>query len=348
MGDYVDELNNVMPAPGNGRPKRARIDKEGNFVAGGNVYAYNTVISPPIRYNISSDSIKKWGAVGDGVTDDTNAIVLALANVDCIYFPSGTYLVTSALAISTGKKIEGCNATINSTATPVLTLNNSSQVTGINFTYTGADAANGTGVVFSGTTGRLQNCTVTAPKGAVVSSGASRLVDCTFTSTVQNLKLETGAFQSVIDSCKFFITGAIVVTSMVELDGCDDNSFNNCVWQSSNGATATHGVLLNVNASNNYIQAADFRSTTGTITNRITDNGNSNIVIAATFTNSAMISTTQLALNTVAGPTITAGAGPPASTPPNGSVYFRTNAATADEALYMRIGGAWVALDGAP
>jgi hypothetical protein len=49
-----------------------------------------------------------------------------------------------------------------------------------------------------------------------------------------------------------------------------------------------------------------------------------------------------------AAPTLTSGAGAPTATEPNGSIYLRTNAATADEAVYARIGGAWVALDGAP
>lgn len=47
-------------------------------------------------------------------------------------------------------------------------------------------------------------------------------------------------------------------------------------------------------------------------------------------------------------PTITAGSGAPGSTEPNGSVYLRTNAGSADESIYSRIGGAWVAIDGAP
>lgn len=41
MGDILDERGNIMPMPGNGRAKRARIDREGNLVAGGKVYAYD-------------------------------------------------------------------------------------------------------------------------------------------------------------------------------------------------------------------------------------------------------------------------------------------------------------------
>ncbi len=49
-----------------------------------------------------------------------------------------------------------------------------------------------------------------------------------------------------------------------------------------------------------------------------------------------------------AAPTLTSGSGAPTATEPNGSIYLRTDAATADEAVYSRIAGAWVALDGAP
>lgn len=45
-------------------------------------------------------------------------------------------------------------------------------------------------------------------------------------------------------------------------------------------------------------------------------------------------------------PTITSGAGVPASTPPNGSLYMRTDGANGDDSLYMRIAGAWVAIKG--
>jgi hypothetical protein len=49
-----------------------------------------------------------------------------------------------------------------------------------------------------------------------------------------------------------------------------------------------------------------------------------------------------------AAPTLTSGSGAPTATEPNGSIYLRTDAANADQAVYSRIGGAWVALDGAP
>lgn len=47
-------------------------------------------------------------------------------------------------------------------------------------------------------------------------------------------------------------------------------------------------------------------------------------------------------------PTLTSGAGVPSAAEPDGSLYLRTDGSTADDSLYQRIGGAWVARDGAP
>ena len=43
-------------------------------------------------------------------------------------------------------------------------------------------------------------------------------------------------------------------------------------------------------------------------------------------------------------PTLTSGSGAPSATETNGSVYMRTDGSNGDDSLYMRIGGAWVAM----
>ena len=47
-------------------------------------------------------------------------------------------------------------------------------------------------------------------------------------------------------------------------------------------------------------------------------------------------------------PTITSGSGAPTAVEPNGSIYLRTNATNADDAIYAMIGSSWTAIDGAP
>ena len=66
------------------------------------------------------------------------------------------------------------------------------------------------------------------------------------------------------------------------------------------------------------------------------------------------ISTVGIGIKSIAGEldadtaTINAGAGVPTATEPDGSIYTRTDAASAAEAVYARIGAAWVAIDGLP
>jgi len=53
-------------------------------------------------------SVKDFGAVGDGVTDDTAAINAALAASDNVFVPAGVYSVTSTIVVGTsGKRLVG-------------------------------------------------------------------------------------------------------------------------------------------------------------------------------------------------------------------------------------------------
>ena len=52
-------------------------------------------------------SIRDFGAVGDGINDDTLAIASALQSHNAIYIPVGTYRVTNTIQIGFGKHIHG-------------------------------------------------------------------------------------------------------------------------------------------------------------------------------------------------------------------------------------------------
>lgn len=63
----------------------------------------------------TSNSVKDFGAKGDGVTDDTIAFQTALAENNSVYVPNGTYLITDTLDISYKKSLfsdDGQRATI--------------------------------------------------------------------------------------------------------------------------------------------------------------------------------------------------------------------------------------------
>lgn len=78
------------------------------------------------RLHDTAVSVKWFGAVGDGITDDTNAIKAAVAYakatalVKCITFPTGNYKVSDTIQVhgnfNQGVELRGDKATITSTA----------------------------------------------------------------------------------------------------------------------------------------------------------------------------------------------------------------------------------------
>jgi len=73
----------------------------------------------------TGSNVKYYGAVGDGVADDTEAIVEAIeANRrGCVYFPPGTYLITSTIDIIDHVQIRGCEhrfTVIRSSVSPAI------------------------------------------------------------------------------------------------------------------------------------------------------------------------------------------------------------------------------------
>ena len=58
---------------------------------------------------INGNDVRFFGAVGDGVTDDTTAFVNAIAANACIFVPAGTWRLTSGINVPTGKCIKGVN-----------------------------------------------------------------------------------------------------------------------------------------------------------------------------------------------------------------------------------------------
>ncbi len=53
-------------------------------------------------------SAKDFGAVGDGLADDTQAIQKALQSHDAVFLPSGNYLISSTINLAARKSLTGC------------------------------------------------------------------------------------------------------------------------------------------------------------------------------------------------------------------------------------------------
>lgn len=90
MGDIIDERGNKMPVPGNGRAKRARIDREGNLVAGGDSYYYEadntrtsirSRLAPATGWDITTVGATKAQAINASTITATDGNIQQLAAV---------------------------------------------------------------------------------------------------------------------------------------------------------------------------------------------------------------------------------------------------------------------------
>jgi hypothetical protein len=84
-----------LPINQGGDTKRAAISQLGFAQAG--VGAQNRTIQNKLRDTVS---VKDFGAVGDGVTDDTAAIQSAISAADEVWFPEGNYKVTASINVN--------------------------------------------------------------------------------------------------------------------------------------------------------------------------------------------------------------------------------------------------------
>ena len=78
--------------------------------------AVSTTVQSKLRESVS---VKDFGAVGDGVTDDTTAIAAAVAAVPTggiVLFPPATYLVSTVNVTGKSVVLSGYGSTINSTS----------------------------------------------------------------------------------------------------------------------------------------------------------------------------------------------------------------------------------------
>ncbi|UOF80255.1 tail spike protein [Caudoviricetes sp.] len=93
------------------------VNSKGQITSAVNLPFTGTTYTAPFTGSVTRTSTSKWsdtvsvkdfGAVGNGTTDDTAAILAAIATGRCVYFPAGNYLITNALTLSTtGQKLFG-------------------------------------------------------------------------------------------------------------------------------------------------------------------------------------------------------------------------------------------------
>tara|TARA_R110002124_G_scaffold287365_1_gene474116 strand:- start:47425 stop:49452 length:2028 start_codon:yes stop_codon:yes gene_type:complete len=115
--DHENTANNELPAKAIRAGKALGFDGNGDPIA---VELTNAAAAPNFTAQgfgamtrSSSDkhsdliSIKDFGAIGDGLTDDTIAVQQALSAHGAVYIPEGTYLITSTISLNEGQSLRG-------------------------------------------------------------------------------------------------------------------------------------------------------------------------------------------------------------------------------------------------
>lgn len=138
------ETNNVFVIKSSSGEHLMQIDDNGNVnVPFGAVTVGETTTTGAVKaYGgiIDSENVKYYGALGDGTTDDTAAIIAAATNSSIVYIPPGTYKVSSTFQITkSNTKFYGAKGTYidvaNNTGVYIYTATNI-VMDGITFTGT--------------------------------------------------------------------------------------------------------------------------------------------------------------------------------------------------------------------
>lgn len=267
--------------------------------------------------------VRDFGAAGDGVTNDTAAIAAALASVPStggdVYFPPGTYQITSSLTPQSKTKIhgEGAGSIINDATGNIslidITNVDDIEISSIALSGSGVIPVAGRGAIFSGNGGservRIENVYITGAGTCGIS-----LEDCIEVDIVGNTirsSLENG-IQIVGDNVRITIMGNTIVSSgaigsgtqsgiyvggnaarvavvgnvidTAEHVGIRVSGSDNCVFSSNIIRSAPTGILLS-NADRNTVSGNNIIG--GSLGISVADTSDRNVIVNNTVTTSS-------------------------------------------------------------
>jgi len=268
-GEIYDDFGERMPFPGNGRQKRIRVDAEGNAVFK-EVYLRpaGTLARTPVSTSIRL-SVKAFGAVGDGVTDDTVAFQTALASANDIFVPAGTYVLTGSLTMPANKTMTGTGvpSVLQSTANPVISLGSSAYIGHMHITGNSAVVGSSVVNVANAFNVLVQDTLIDGTSDIALnisSASYGRYVANRILGEVQAIVLTTG-FMNMFAACYIATTGG-ASTQLVQLTTSNRNTWGDCTFEALNGAS-TYAVTLNATCAANSFFSVTTSNTTNDVNN---------------------------------------------------------------------------------
>lgn len=139
--------------------------------------AVSTTVQAKLRETVS---VKDFGAVGDGLTNDTVAIQTAINSGKSLFFPDGTYLASGLTQSTDNQRFLGQNSIIKKNANGVLFSSTGRGVSLKDLYFDGIVAFTGNCAEFSGDNIVVENCVFRTQNGnAFTCTGAgARISNC--------------------------------------------------------------------------------------------------------------------------------------------------------------------------
>ena len=106
LPDRAVRSNKALGFDGSGNPIAVSLE---GAMAAPDFTPVGTGVATRTSHDKFSDliSVKDFGAVGDGLTDDTNAILNALSAADSVFIPEGEYLISATIQLTARQSIFG-------------------------------------------------------------------------------------------------------------------------------------------------------------------------------------------------------------------------------------------------
>ena len=100
----------------------------------GGTGAINTTVQFKLQQSVS---VKDFGAIGNGTNDDTSAIQAAVNASNSVYFPDGTYLISSSITVNSNNNLYGNGIVKSNASIPLFTITGTSSTQLQNITFNG-------------------------------------------------------------------------------------------------------------------------------------------------------------------------------------------------------------------
>lgn len=229
---------------------------------------------------IDASNVKFYGAVGDGVTDDTQAFVDGLANTSELFVPSGNYVVSDTIYVGASKRLfgDGYTSQILSAQDVIVELSGiRAQIDNLTLEYTGLNFTTSVAVDIPGTD-RITVDSVSILGAVNVAIGVrvrSIAGDSPTFNTIINNHIHSEVLSILIDGTLAPVNSTIVIANVLAVQSATTtivdviNGLQNTFVGNrlTSPATTTNGYVFNGGSIDNSIYGCSYSN----ITNRFVE-----------------------------------------------------------------------------